>query len=111
MLNFPNLSKVPPRIQPFSFGEDSSTSVLEQGETASVSCLMLSGDLPISFLWLFNGAPLPAEGGDVSIVQPSKKLSVLSIDALSFEHVGNYSCVANNTAARSVHTAALLVNG
>ncbi|XP_026682934.1 Down syndrome cell adhesion molecule-like protein Dscam2 [Diaphorina citri] len=45
---------------------------------------------------------------DVSVVTPSRKLSVLSIDSVTFEHVGNYSCLANNTAARSSYTASLL---
>ncbi|KAI5745650.1 hypothetical protein M8J76_013118 [Diaphorina citri] len=102
------LVNVPPRIQPFSFGEESS-SILEQGESASISCHILSGDLPISFQWLFNGAPLDTSR-DVSVVTPSRKLSVLSIDSVTFEHVGNYSCLANNTAARSSYTASLLVN-
>ncbi|KAL1463711.1 hypothetical protein WDU94_015437 [Cyamophila willieti] len=83
---------------------------MEAGEPSAVNCLILSGDQPMNISWLFNAAPFPPAMSDISISQSNKKLSMLSILAVTHEHVGNYSCVASNLAGTSVMSASLLVN-
>lgn len=84
---------------------------MEAGEPSAVNCLILSGDQPMNITWLFNGAPISSDMRDISVSQSNKKLSMLSILAVTHEHVGNYSCVAANTAGTSVVSSVLLVNG
>lgn len=84
---------------------------MEAGEPAAVNCLVLSGDQPINITWLFNGAAVTSEMNDISVSQSNRKLSILSIMAVSHEHVGNYTCVASNFAGTSEVSSALLVNG
>uniref|UniRef100_A0A8D9BD92 Down syndrome cell adhesion molecule-like protein 1 n=1 Tax=Cacopsylla melanoneura TaxID=428564 RepID=A0A8D9BD92_9HEMI len=110
--NIPNnhlniFHKVVPRIQSFSFGDEP----MEAGEPSAVNCLILSGDQPMNISWLFNAAPIPPSMSDISVSQSNKKLSMLSILAVTHEHVGNYSCVVSNVAGTSVMSASLLVNG
>lgn len=78
---------------------------------ASVSCLIHSGDLPITFLWLLNGVPITDQVKGLSIAQNNRKLNVLSIEYVTYEHMGNYTCMANNTASTSSYSALLSVNG
>lgn len=104
-ISLPLLNEVPPKVQAFSFGEDP----LEEGDTASIQCLVLNGDLPLNMTWLFNGAPISSE--DIFISQNTKRVSLLTIESVKHHHAGNYSCAASNIAASSLYTAALLVNG
>uniref|UniRef100_A0A1A9V521 Ig-like domain-containing protein n=1 Tax=Glossina austeni TaxID=7395 RepID=A0A1A9V521_GLOAU len=97
---------VPPRIAPFDFGDEPSNF----GESASVQCLVTSGDFPITFAWLFNGRRIIDQVYDVSMVKLGKKISALSIDVVRAHHAGNYTCVAANKALAVNHTVELIVN-
>ncbi|XP_070066225.1 cell adhesion molecule Dscam1 isoform X31 [Drosophila virilis] len=97
---------VAPKIAPFNFGEDPSNF----GESASVQCLVTSGDFPVSFAWLFNGREISENVYDVSMVKLGKKISALSIDFVRDHHAGNYTCVAVNRATSVNYTAELVVN-
>uniref|UniRef100_A0A1A9WR28 Ig-like domain-containing protein n=1 Tax=Glossina brevipalpis TaxID=37001 RepID=A0A1A9WR28_9MUSC len=97
---------VPPKIAPFDFGDEPSNF----GESASVQCLVTSGDFPIIFAWLFNGRRISDEVYDVSMVKLGKKISALSIDVVRAHHAGNYTCVAANKALAVNHTVELIVN-
>lgn len=96
---------MPPQILPFDFGEES----VDSGELASVTCSVHKGDLPIEILWHHNNRSL-TEGYGVTIMK-NKKVSTLSIDSVSFENAGQYTCVATNRAGSVSHTATLNVNG
>ncbi|KRF98090.1 uncharacterized protein Dwil_GK22019, isoform BA [Drosophila willistoni] len=97
---------VAPKIAPFNFGEDPSNF----GESASVQCLVTSGDFPVSFAWLFNGREINENVYDVSMVKLGKKINALSIDIVRDHHAGNYTCVAVNRATSVNYTAELVVN-
>ncbi|XP_021705585.1 Down syndrome cell adhesion molecule-like protein Dscam2 isoform X40 [Aedes aegypti] len=95
---------VPPKILPFSFGEES----MNSGESASVQCNVHSGDFPLQIRWYI---------GDLLILDPTititnigKRLKVLSIDGVQGRHAGNYTCEASNKAATVSYSAELLVN-
>lgn len=96
-----------PRIIAFQFG----TEPINFGESASVQCLVTTGDFPISFQWFFNGRRINDAIYDISIVKLGKKISALSIDVVRAHHAGNYTCMATNFAASVNHSAELIVNG
>lgn len=96
---------VPPQIAPFDFGEE----IINSGELVSVTCSVHKGDLPIEITWFHNGKPI--FDGDGLTIMKSKKVNTLSIESVSFENAGEYTCVAKNTAGSTSQTAVLNVNG
>ncbi|CAH2076517.1 unnamed protein product, partial [Iphiclides podalirius] len=99
---------VPPQITPFEFGEE----ILNEGETASVSCVMSKGDLPVTFKWLFNGEEIrPHNPLSIVLTTISKKTSILNIEAVNYAHRGSYTCQLKNAAGETNHTTLLSVNG
>lgn len=94
---------VPPRITPFSFLTD-----LHVGDRVGVQCFITKGDLPLVMEWRKDSGLL---GHDVSVQQYGHYTSSLSIESLSPQHAGVYTCVASNPAANVTHSSTLLVNG
>ncbi|XP_035901266.1 Down syndrome cell adhesion molecule-like protein Dscam2 isoform X49 [Anopheles stephensi] len=95
---------VPPKIVPFSFGEET----MNSGDSGSVQCNVLSGDFPLSIRWYFNGYLI--DDHTVTITSIGKRLSVLNIDSVHGRHAGNYTCEAQNKADTVSFTTELLVN-
>lgn len=96
-------------MQPFSFGE----TPFEAGETTSVQCLISSGDLPLNISWLLNNASISATNGidGITEARSSARIAALTIESVSHNHVGRYSCIATNAAGSASYESALLVNG
>lgn len=80
------------------------------GDSTSVQCTLSSGDLPVTFSWHLNEQPIETYNG-INVVAVGKKTSLLSIDSLSEEHAGNYTCLAQNKAGTSSHMSQLVVKG
>lgn len=97
---------MPPKIAHFDFGEEPSNF----GDSASVQCLVTSGDLPVEFRWFFNGRPVSEVAG-ITTAKMGKRNSVLTIDSVTDRHMGNFSCQAANIATTVNFTAELIVNG
>lgn len=95
-----------PKIAPFDFGNEPSNS----GDSASVQCLVTSGDLPLNFKWLFNERPVSEIFG-ISTVKLGKRTYALTIDQVSGKHAGNYTCEASNAAGVYRYSAELSVIG
>lgn len=76
-------------------------------------CAITHGDIPIEITWSHNGKILPEVGDSDSglTLVNTKKSSVLSIDSISGEHAGNYTCTGTNRAGTDSLTTELLVNG
>ena len=89
----------------FSFRRD-----LAIGDRSSVSCVIHRGDTPLTIDWEKDGSPVRGFPG-VQVRQLDAYTSVLSIQSLTPEHAGNYTCKARNDAAHVHHTAPLHVNG
>ncbi|XP_040165884.1 Down syndrome cell adhesion molecule-like protein Dscam2 isoform X34 [Anopheles arabiensis] len=98
----------PPKIAPFVFGEDA----LNYGDSASVQCSVISGDMPIMIEWLFNNASISKASfsDSVNIADFGKRTKALAIDGVDERYAGNYTCRATNRASSTYHTAELIVN-
>lgn len=98
-----------PKIAPFDFGEKP----LNFGETASVQCTILGGDLPIAVKWLLNNIVIENDQYDenLSISKIGKRVTVLTIESVNGYHAGNYTCKAENKAGITSYSANLIVNG
>ncbi|XP_055535113.1 cell adhesion molecule Dscam2 isoform X11 [Wyeomyia smithii] len=99
---------VPPKISPFAFGDES----LNYGDSASVQCNIISGDMPIMIEWFFNGIPISQANfaDNVNIADFGKRIKALAIDGVDARHAGNYTCKATNRANSAYHSAELIVN-
>ncbi|XP_066145685.1 cell adhesion molecule Dscam1 isoform X31 [Euwallacea fornicatus] len=96
---------VPPQITPFDFGEDT----INSGDSASVTCSVHKGDLPINISWLHNNISIGYKE-DVLISKAGKKVSTVTIDSVNEGHSGMYECVAENKAGKASYSAMLNVN-
>ena len=97
---------VPPEISPFSFSSD----VVNEGIYAQVSCIVQSGDLPITITWSLKGDVISSEPG-LMTAQIGQRASILSIDSVGYRHSGTYTCTARNEAGTASTSAELKVNG
>ncbi|XP_076265907.1 Down syndrome cell adhesion molecule 1 isoform X37 [Rhynchophorus ferrugineus] len=93
-----------PKIHPFSFGDEPSST----GETVTVQCTISTGDLPVVFSWMLNGRAI-VQNDNVNIAGFGKKVSVLNIDSISETEAGNYTCIATNKAGINSFSAELIV--
>ncbi|GFT96185.1 down syndrome cell adhesion molecule-like protein 1 homolog [Nephila pilipes] len=89
-----------PKLNPLSLPES-----LTIHSRARLLCVASSGDQPIDFQWLKNGDLLTSE----KIEQLDEWTSSLTIQPLSLEHIGNYTCKASNTFGTNQVTAPLFV--
>ncbi|XP_039283562.1 Down syndrome cell adhesion molecule-like protein Dscam2 isoform X29 [Nilaparvata lugens] len=96
---------VRPKIAPFSFGDEAYTF----GQFVSMQCVVKDGDLPLNISWTLNGQPL-VSSDDVTIAKGGRRISTLTIESVSHQLAGNYSCVGSNAAGTDSHTSTLLVN-
>lgn len=94
-----------PKIVPFHFEDP-----IFAGQAAQVSCLVSEGDFPLDITWLFQHERIRDLSG-VTTTKVGKRASMLLIEPSSYEHNGNYTCVASNKAGSSNFTAALNING
>lgn len=97
---------VAPRITPFAF-EDSP---INAGEYASIQCTVPNGDLPINIEWNFNGQSIK-QYSEITISKIGRRGSSLTLESITHNLSGNFTCIASNTAGYYQHTAELLVNG
>lgn len=97
---------VPPKITPFSFGDDP----MNQDEPVSISCTISGGDLPIKVKWTLNGGEIES-WHEILTETRGKRINVLMIESLKAKHAGFYACLAENAAGVVEHTSELIVNG
>ncbi|EGI65012.1 Down syndrome cell adhesion molecule-like protein [Acromyrmex echinatior] len=98
---------VPPKITPFSFARD-----LNVGDRTSVQCVVVTGDLPLTFTWLKDNVPIETvrtlpNGIQISDYPPFS--SILTINSVSASHSGNYTCQISNVAGLAEHSTSLSV--
>ncbi|XP_059047424.1 cell adhesion molecule Dscam2-like [Achroia grisella] len=92
----------PPKISPFMFSSE-----LTEGSSVQVLCGVSSGDKPMYFSWLKDGAPLSS---NLQIEEKSlNEFSLLMFSDLTARHSGDYTCRVTNHAATVNYTATLSV--
>ncbi|XP_076629334.1 cell adhesion molecule Dscam1-like isoform X11 [Colletes latitarsis] len=97
---------VAPQIAPFVITEEPAN----WGDSISVVCAILKGDLPIEITWALNSEPIGRDRTDINIVATTRKNSILSIESVAARHAGEYTCSASNKAGATSHSATLAVN-
>ena len=96
----------PPEIVPFTFGSDS----IDQGKYAQLTCVIRSGDLPITITWSLKG-DIVSSDPTMTTTMLGTQASMLVISSVDYQHSGVYTCRAENMAGVTSHSAELLVNG
>ncbi|XP_048480561.1 Down syndrome cell adhesion molecule-like protein Dscam2 isoform X1 [Plutella xylostella] len=98
---------VPPLIVPFSFGDVPNN----PGDAVQVNCLATKGDLPLEISWTFSSDTIDSSlHRDIVTTPLGPRASVLTINTVSANHQGNYTCIVQNAAGRAEHAATLVVN-
>jgi hypothetical protein len=99
---------VGPQLLPIAFNAETAN----EGDSVSVACSVLKGDMPMDIEWAFNGSPIRSSADHtITINRINKHLSTLSVDGAAERHAGEYSCTASNVAGSVGHTTVLAVNG
>ncbi|XP_029035511.1 Down syndrome cell adhesion molecule-like protein Dscam2 isoform X17 [Osmia bicornis bicornis] len=98
---------VGPQLLPITFNAE----VANSGDSVSVPCSILKGDMPMDISWAFNSVPIDtSRDSSITITKISRLLSTLSIDGVSARHAGEYTCSASNLAGSVSRSATLTVN-
>lgn len=98
---------VAPEIAPFEIADKPANS----GDSISVVCAILKGDLPMEILWVVDGTPIHEKHTDIDVLATTKKNSILSIESVAARHAGTYTCSASNKAGVASYSSVLKVNG
>lgn len=83
---------------------------MNEGEYTSLTCMVPSGDFPINIEWNFNGQDIK-KYIEISVSKAGRRGSLLTIESVTYNLAGNFTCIALNKAWSYQHTAELLVNG
>ena len=95
-----------PDIVPFSFGRET----IDQGKFAQLTCVVSSGDRPLSITWSLKG-DIVSSDDTMTTTMLGTQASMLVIQSVDYQHSGVYTCRAENPAGITTHSAELKVNG
>lgn len=104
---FYSIIKVPPRISPFTFGDEPSSF----GDTISIQCTISGGDAPLKVIWKLNDETIVDTHNNIMLDTRGQRVHNLFIESVQYSHIGNYTCLAANKAGTVKYTSQLLVNG
>lgn len=77
-----------------------------------MSCIAVAGTRPFSFTWFHDGNVISSRDRQrVTVTTVVENVALLTINKISPEDVGNYSCMARNVAGVSTVSATLYVEG
>lgn len=80
------------------------------GQDITITCTVSEGDLPLGIRWLLNGNPVESYRS-INSAKFGKRNMVLSIESVTAEHTGNYTCEASNKAGTVSYATDLQVYG
>ena len=97
---------------PFTFGKP----IFNEGEYVLISCIVSSGDLPLTITWSLQGVAVNSLNNGVGetgiFTNPAgPRANSLSIASVDYKHSGEYTCTARNTAGNASYSATLKVKG
>ena len=84
--------------------------MVNQGDSATLTCSIRRGDAPISITWSLKG-DIVSSDPTLKTTMIGDKLSILVIGEVGYRHSGMYTCRAQNKAGTVSHSAELKVNG
>lgn len=62
--------------------------------------------------WALNGEPITSKNhDDITVSSTGKRVSLMTIEAVSARHAGEYTCTASNAAGATSYSSTLAVNG
>jgi hypothetical protein len=91
---------------PLTFGAE----ILNEGQFASVVCIVAQGDEPLAITWSLQGEVVSSEPG-LSTTTLGGRTSMLTIQSVGYRHSGKYTCTASNSAGSKSESVELKVNG
>ncbi len=83
---------------------------MNEGDYAHVSCIVTSGDMPLTIRWSLHGHGVEA-GQGIETSQAGSRANFLSIPSVGHRHSGIYTCTAKNDAGTTSWSTELKVNG
>ena len=95
-----------PDIVPFSFGRET----IDQGKFAQLTCVVSSGDRPLSIKWSLKG-DIVSSDDTMTTTLIGQQTSLLMISSVDYQHSGTYTCRAENPAGITTYSTELKVNG
>nr|XP_042905542.1 Down syndrome cell adhesion molecule-like protein 1 isoform X2 [Parasteatoda tepidariorum] len=95
--------KEPPKLIPMNFAP-----MIYVGGKASVACLLSGGATPIKFSWFKNHKEIISDFSTFKI-SSLNDASILTIEQVSLDDTGNYSCIAKNSFGNDTALATLVV--
>lgn len=93
-----------PNIVPFNFAP------VPSGTFVQVICTVNDGDLPVEITWFLDKKPV-TDFLDITTSPIGRRGSAITIESVHYEHIGNFTCKAQNKAGTTEFTALLQVNG
>ncbi|GFT91507.1 titin [Nephila pilipes] len=93
-----------PKIIPFHF-----PTMIEIQKKASVACILEQGGTPLQFKWLKDKYQLH-ETKNIKI-KTLDDVSIITIDPVTSNNSGNYSCLVSNSFGKDSYTSQLIVEG
>lgn len=97
---------VTPQIIALAFGDET----FNFGDSTSLTCSVHKGDLPINLSWLHENVSIGYMEG-IMVSKVGQKNSMLTIDSITEQHAGKYTCISENKAGVARSSAQLNVNG
>lgn len=94
-----------PQIQPFSFPKN-----VALGEKTSVTCVVANGAGNLEFTWTQDGRSVENTASK-HVKAITENIAAITIDRVTANDVGNYTCTVSNDAGVDSYSAALSVQG
>lgn len=80
------------------------------GESASAMCTLVAESSDVRFRWLKDSVDVSGTATNLNI-KNDKTVSMLTIESVTLQDAGNYTCIVDNTYGSDASTAMLVVEG